>query len=148
MQPLPTRANKALCSPHDVSATSAGAPGAQVFSPFFQAAQLAWDHLEPSTRSAIRGSCRSGRMLHDSSFSHTLKLHLAWNNDEGVWLDRPPTAAELGALLSLLAARKAQLDTMHISICAKQQVKRCVPPAAVGQQPYDERCAHVEAPYG
>ncbi len=93
------------------------ASDAQLFGPFLQATQVAWNYLDPTTRKAIRATSRSGRLLHDSSLTH-LGVRLGRYHDLRGWLEEVPLdAKELKALLWDLQVRKARIDSLRISIC-------------------------------
>ncbi len=90
-----------------------GAPEA-----FLLVASVAWQHLTPHTRRAVRASCRSGRQLHDSLWEHLqLDLEIPGRFDAGSrgLLSPAPTPSELRTCVSGVLQRGARLQGMTLS---------------------------------
>ncbi len=89
---------------------------------FLVVASVAWQHLTPHTRRAVRASSRSGRQLHDSLWEH-LQLALgAPGRSFFSFRGRPkgapcpaPTPSELRTCVSGVLQRGARLRSMNLS---------------------------------
>ncbi len=81
-----------------------------------QACGLAWPHLPPDSRRAVRATCRGGRLLHDS-LATQLQLHLGPELPRCQMLrgPEPPTPTELRACVSGVLRRGARLGCLELS---------------------------------
>ncbi len=114
-------------APHpvpEVAAPGTQPPSARRVSPeaFLQATCIAWGLLAPAERKAIRTTCRSGRLQHDSLLTHlrvTLGHVCAKQPVEGAPSQRPrtwpsPTPSQLEGVLRAVVSRGARLLSLTV----------------------------------
>ncbi len=108
------------------------APGARLVSPeaFMRVVSVAWSHLKPPARKAIRATCRSGRLQHDSLLTD-LRIVLGQGGprkrgtpkavrqqqqrqQQQQEQQREPTPQELRASLQAVLGRGARLQALKV----------------------------------
>ncbi len=87
---------------------------------FLRVASVAWAHLQPEERKAVRATCRSGRQLHYRLTTH-LRIKLGQDPDQrqqqqqqGQQLLHQPSPRELRASLRALVRRGARLQLLTV----------------------------------
>ncbi len=104
------------------SVRAAGPPGcvlhpeaARRVSPdaFLRGASIAWAHLQPEERKAIRATCRNGRQLHDRLITD-LRITLGPDQREGQAQQHQPSPLELRVLLGAVVWRGARLQSLRV----------------------------------
>ncbi len=91
---------------------------------FLRGASIAWAHLQPEERKAVRATCRDGRQLHDRLTTH-LRIKLVYHKvqkrkaargqqhgqqNQAPLLSRPGLRTSLGAMV----ARGARLQSLTV----------------------------------
>ncbi len=76
---------------------------------------IAWEHLQPAERKAIRACCRAGRLQHDSLLSH-LRLTLGPSSPDGSSSQAPtiPEPHQLRSSLHGVLGRGARLQSLAV----------------------------------
>ncbi len=82
---------------------------------FFYATCVAWAHLQPAERKAIRASCRAGRLQHDSLLLD-LRLTLGTSSPDGPPSQDPtiPEPHQLRTSLHGVLGRGARLQSLAV----------------------------------
>ncbi len=83
---------------------------------FLQGASIAWAHLRPQERKAIRATCLNGRQLHDR-LTTDLRINLGKNyvHQRVGHQQHQPSPQELRASLGALVQRGARLHSLKVS---------------------------------
>ncbi len=97
----------AACRPHGPTPRPASAES------FLAATCIAWGHLQPAERKAIRACCRAGRLQHDSLLTD-LKLTLGMSSALEEHNYSAPTLSELRASLEAVVDRGARLQSLTV----------------------------------